>query len=126
MERTTLQSPHRSIFSDGSGAGVDIATPHHPYYSGSGAGTGLRGRVDVDTTLTGVYLSTVRGGSGYNPSPPDNGSIKYDLRCKVHSKTFISYCHLILDLLVISKGQTFLNYKEQIEQLKWYERDHRN
>ena len=55
MERTTLQPPHRSMFSktflhtshasDRSGAGVgDIATPHHPYYSGSGAGTGIRGR----------------------------------------------------------------------------------
>ena len=48
--------------------------------------------------------------------------IKYDLRCKVHSKIFISYCHLIsniiLELLVTGKSQTFLNYKEQIEQLK--------
>ena len=78
---------------------------------GSGAGG--------NTTLgwvTGVYLSTVFCG-GYNASPTMQW-IKYDLCCKVHSKIFISNCHLILDLLVIDKGQIFLNYKEHIEQLK--------
>ena len=78
---------------------------------GSGAGG--------HTTLgwvTGVYLSTVAGWR--LQSLTSRQWIKYDLRCKVHSKTFISYCHLILELLVIGKGQTFLNYKEQIEQLK--------
>ena len=87
VERTTLQPPHRSIFSDGSGAGVDIATPHHPYYSGSGAGTGLRGR------------------GAHNPGLITSRQwIKYQIwstqETKVHSKLFLLF-HIVIYLIMI-------------------------
>ena len=60
---------------------ISCSLTHHPYYSGSGAGTGLKGR--GHTTLgwvTGVYLSTVAGWR--LQSFTSRQWIKYDLRRK--------------------------------------------
>ena len=142
MERTTLQPPHRSMFSKTSlhtshAADLLLYPGHlwcvHKRYVRDRGGychtsppllfriwCWYRAQGQGHTTLgcwvTGVYLSTVAGWR--LQSFTSRQWIKYDLRCKVHSKIFISNCHLILELLVIGKGQTFLNYKEQIEQLK--------
>ena len=62
FSKTSLHTSHAS---DRSGAGGDIATPDHPYYSGSGAGTGLRGRGAHNPGLGDRCLSV------YNPSPPE-------------------------------------------------------
>ena len=137
MERTTLQPPHRSMFSKTSlhtshaadlllypghlwcvhrlaiGQGQGGILPHLTtliiqdlgLVPGSGAGG--------HTTLgwvTGVYLSTVAGWR--LQSLTSRQWIKYDLRCKYHSKIFIPYILSsdIRVLLVTGNGQTFLNY----------------
>ena len=140
MERTTLQPPHRSMFSKTSlhtshAADLLLYPGHlwcvHRLAIGQGQGWGILPHLTTliiqdlvlvpgsgaggHTTLgwvTGVYLSTVFCG-GYNPSPPDNGSSMIYAAKFILKYLFHIYCHLILEfywLLVTGKGQTFLNY----------------